>query len=116
MTDTPTEPADGWRPPAQPPDWARARIRTAAQGAWGFLWALLARYLAVRAGIQLPTDIPPELEYILSAGAVGLFAAIWMWIVARLAKWWPIVERVFLLQGGAPVYPGEPVLSRKQPV
>lgn len=116
MTNTPTEPAGGWRPPDQPPDWARSRIRTAAQALWGFLWALLARYAADRAGITLPTEIPDELATILSGAAVGLFAAAWMWVVARLSNVWPIVERVFILKGGAPVYPGEPVLSRKQPV
>lgn len=106
----------GWRPPDQPPDWARSRIRTAAQALWGFLWALLARWAADRAGIHLPTEIPAELETILSGAAVGLFAAAWMWVVSRLAKVWPTVERVFILKGGAPVYPGQPVLSRRPPV
>lgn len=103
-------PATGWRPPAQPPDVIRSRVRTAAQAAWGVLWAVLARYAADRLGLDLPLEIPAELAYILSGAVVGLFAAAWMWVVARLSRVWPIVERVFLLNG-SPVYPGEPVLK-----
>lgn len=109
-----TEPPDTtstWRPPTQPPDAIRSKVRTAAQTFWGFLWALLARYAADRLGLKLPTDIPTELAYVLSGATVALFAAAWMWVVARLSRVWPIVERVFVLQGQA-VYPGQPVLSK----
>jgi hypothetical protein len=104
MTDTTTTIARGIpAPPPELPDTVRARVRTAAQALWGVLWAMLARWVAQRYGWELPVEIPDELSVILTGAVVGLFAAAWMFVVARISRYLPAIERVFIM-GGRPVY------------
>lgn len=107
----PAQTATGAAPRPAPPDLVRAKVRTAAQAFWGFVWALLARWAAQELGLDLPDQIPGELVEPLSAASVALFAVVWMWVVGRVSRVAPWFERVFVLRG-APVYVETPRAGR----
>lgn len=90
--------------PTEPPDWFRARVRTAAQAAGGFLLALLVRYLGERFGITLSPEVNASLRDLVDLVALVAGTVLWMMLVKALTALHPAFERLHIMKG-TPTYP-----------
>ncbi len=93
--------------PAAPPDWYRARVRTGAQAAGGFLLALLVRWLGERFGIVLSPELNASLRDLIELACVVVGTVVWMLLVKALTVLHPMFERLFIMTG-TPTYPDAP--------